>query len=165
MTMRLASLTLSTLLVACAASGPRDGEWSISNSMLEQNECNLDEELLATEGRLNVRDDGDDTFTVALQDDDFDPITCTLDGDDFDCAPLVDNVAVGVATAELSTTIAGTFSDSENASVNQSVVADCQGAGCDLAATFLGTEFPCEVRVSYEIAWVAEDLGELATEE
>lgn len=154
-----------TIAMAVACSGlppedqPRSGEWAFGNAQIVVNECQFPESDLVLDGKLYLRVDNDEMFTVALPDA-IDPIPCDkLDGAYSCIDDQVSQVSGQGVTITLGTELIAMFVDDQTGQITQQLEGNCTGSVCDV----LGTSFPCRVDLQYDVIWLSDDLGVLAT--
>lgn len=150
--MKMVSFLLAMTAIGCGIE-PESGTWSYDDQT-PQGCGNGAQYLRDGDGMFALRNNGDGSFTVDPQDggEIFD---CTLDGSDYDCPERLsrtydlEDLGVGEGTASLRVSVRGEFEASDQATGTQTGRLECSGAGCALAASQLGTTFPCNVSVDF----------------
>jgi hypothetical protein len=150
--MKLVSFLLALTAIGCGIE-PESGTWQYD----EQRPAgcgNSAQYLRDGDGLFALDNNGDGTFTVDPQDggEIFD---CKLDGNEYDCPERLSRtydlaeLGAGEGTGSLHVSVRGEFSANDEATGTQTGRLECAGSGCALAASQLGTTFPCTVSVEF----------------
>jgi hypothetical protein len=143
----------------CVSYQPRSGVWNYEEWTPGQNNCNTDDVVTNGDGRFSLTDNGDGSFTVTPGDGG-DPFDCDMIGSSFYCperaAARVDLRPTFDVLLALKVTADGSLSSPQIMSGTQDGEAACTGADCALAATSLGTTFPCSFSVAFTARWFSD---------
>lgn len=134
---------------------PVSGFWIYTETAVLQDTCNASQTPSNGGGGFQIINNGDGTLIID-PDDGSDPFSCTLEASGaFTCLERLDrNEPVGAgfdATFEIRVSAQGVFTSNTEGNGEQHGTVTCAGADCAAAEVFLGTSFPCQVDVSFDI--------------
>lgn len=144
-----------SLLAACGFT-PAEGTWLYANEQEVENTCGFDYE--PTSGTFTLQDNGDGNLVIDPEDGS-DPFLCVIDDDHgYECPQrYVEAVDIGLgAVVEVRASAEGSFRSAKAGEGSQTAVLSCQNPTCEAAAAVAGVPDPCQISVSYDVAWSEE---------